>query len=288
MKRYLHGILMALVLACGLASSGCAAGTKPPTGFLNETLTRDGRTFRYVVYVPRDYDAAKNWPLILFLHGSGESGTDGLKQVGVGLGSAIVANPSEWPFIVVFPQKPDLIAAWEEFDAPVMDMVARARKDYNVDTRRLYLTGLSMGGHGAWIFGARHADMWAAVAPICGYAGLPDSDPAQPLSAAYPEIKDPGLRLLLSRSWPNGRDIHPATVNEMAKELKAMPLWVFHGELDPLVPVGEAKRLVAAVKAAGGDPKLTVYPGVDHNAWDRAYRTEHLADWFLAHKKPGG
>jgi predicted peptidase len=285
MKRWYRRAALVAAFVCILATGAFAADAKPVSGFLTETLTQGGQTFPYVVYVPRNYDASKKWPLILFLHGAGESGADGLKMVQVGIGSAIQLNPEKWPFIVVFPQKPNIVDPWEKYDGAVMAMVNRARKDYNVDGSRLYLTGLSMGGHGTWILGARHADLWAAVAPICGYAGLPDSDPAQPLDAAYPDIKDPNLRLLLAGSWPNGRDIHPATVDEMARDLKDMPLWAFHGEADQTVPVEESRRLVAAVKAAGGSPKLTTYPGVDHNAWDRAYRTEDLAAWFLSHKK---
>jgi predicted peptidase len=285
MRRWSRWAAFAAAFVCVLAAGAFAADQKPPTGFLAETLTQGGQTYRYVVYVPRNYDATRQWPLILFLHGAGECGTDGWKHVGVGLGAAIVANAAAWPFIVVLPQKPELVNAWEEYDEPLMAMVAKARKDYNVDGNRLYLTGLSQGGHGTWILGARHADMWAAIAPICGYAGLPDSDPAQKLETAYPAITDPGLRALLSRSWPNGTNIHPATVDEMARDLKDMPLWAFHGEADQTVPVQESKRLVAAVKAAGGDPKITTYPGVDHNSWDRAYRTEHLGDWFLSHTK---
>lgn len=277
--------LMAAFLGM-VASLGFATDETPKTGFLSETLTHDGKAYAYMVYVPPKYDAAKNWPLILFLHGAGESGTDGRRQIDVGLGSAIKANPDKWPFIAVFPQKPDLIAAWEEYDAPLMEMVAKARKDYNVDERRMYLTGLSMGGHGTWIMGARHADMWAAVAPICGYAGLPDSDPNQKFDSGYTTVTDFGLRVLLYRSWPNGRSIRPDTIKAMARDLKTTPLWAFHGDKDITVPYEETTRLIAAVKAAGGKPKMTIFPGVDHNSWDKAYREMGLADWFLSHRRP--
>jgi predicted peptidase len=257
----LPALLTAGLCMAALAAPAGAAEKHPQTGFLFETLQDGGQAYPYVVYVPRNYDALKKWPLIVFLHGAGESGADGLKMVQVGVGSAIQLNEAEWPFIVIFPQKPNVQLAWEDIDKPVMEMLVRARKDYNVDGTRLYLTGLSQGGHGTWILGARHAALWAAVAPICGYADLRRETP------------------------PAGEKPFPASLEDIGKALKATPLWAFHGEADSVVPVAETKALVAAVKAAGGDPKMTLYPGVDHNSWDKAYRTEHLGDWFLAHKK---
>lgn len=243
------------------AAPANAAEPEVQPGFLFKTLKHGGESYPYVVYVPRNYDASRKWPLIVFLHGAGESGTDGLKQMQVGIGSAIQLNAAEWPFIVLMPQKPNVKLAWEDLDEPVMEMLARARKDYNVDGSRLYITGLSQGGHGTWILGARHADLWAAIAPVCGYAGL--------------RLETP----------PSGEKPFPATLQDIGKALKDMPLWAFHGEADQVVSVTETKNLVAAVEAAGGHPRMTLYPGVDHNSWDKAYRTEHLGDWFLSHRK---
>jgi len=235
------------------------------TGFLFETLRSNGIDYKYVVYVPREYDPGKAWPTIVFLHGAGESGTDGLKPVIQGLGSAIMWSPERWPFLVVIPQKPDIRHQWEQHDEAVMAMLARARKDYNVDGKRIYLTGLSQGGYGTWVLGARHADTWAAIAPICGYAGgFSRREPDIPANLPKP---------------------FTGTLADIGRPLKDMPVWAFHGEADNVVPVKETKDLVAAVKEAGGDPKMTLFPDIDHNSWDKAYREMDLYAWFLAHRK---
>ncbi len=253
----------AAALVSALLAGGCAGGPRPsgagriPTGFLFESLTSGGRTFPYAVYVPRTYDGTSAWPLILFLHGKGESGTDGRKMTRTGLGPAIRRRPKEWPFLVVFPQKPTEDSEWEEFEPPVMEILARVRERYRVDSSRIYLTGLSQGGHGTWVLGARHAGLWAAIAPVCGYAGSPLPD-----EAAF-----------------------HGPVPELAQHLAPTPVWAFHGEADPVVPVAATLEMVAAIRSAGGDPKVTVYPGVKHDAWDRAYRDEGLAVWLLARSR---
>ncbi|MBK8978430.1 MAG: dienelactone hydrolase family protein [Planctomycetes bacterium] len=219
----------------------CAPLVAQTTGFLARSLEHGGREHRYVLFVPPGFDPARQWPLILFLHGAGECGTDGWKQVAVGLAPAILSDVAAWPFLVLLPQKPDVHDAWEDHDELVMAMLERTRADYPVDPARIFLTGLSQGGHGTWVLGARHADRFAALAPVCGYG-----EPA-------------GL----------------------AAELARRPIWAFHGEADRAVPVRQSKELVAAVREAGGHAMLSLYPGVGHNAWDRAYRDEGLARWFL-------
>lgn len=255
------------VAALASATPAEAAETRP-TGFLFKTLKHGNRDYKYVVYVPREYDGKKPWPTIMFLHGAGESGADGVRPMIVGLGSAIQLAPEKWPFLVIFPQKADIRHQWEQHEAAVMAMLERTRKEYKVDADRTYLTGLSQGGHGSWVIGAHHADVWAAVAPICGYAGgflrrAPDHPADLPLPFT-------------------------GTPEELGGPLKDVPLWAFHGDADSIVPVQETKDLVAAVEKAGGKPKMTIFPGVDHNSWDKAYREMDLAAWFLSHSRRSG
>jgi predicted peptidase len=205
-----------------------------------------GRTYPYAAYVPRDYDPAKPWPLIVFLNGAGECGTDGQRQLTQGLMPAILNKPQEWPFVVLFPQKPDQKSAWEDHDAYVLAIIDAAKKTYNIDASRVYLTGLSQGGHGTWAIGSRYPERFAALAPICGYG--------------KPEL--------------------------IAPTLTTMPIWAFHGSVDKVVLPEQSQRLVDAVKAAGGNATLTLYAGVDHGSWDRAYREENLGRWFLTQQKP--
>ncbi|HEY3267499.1 MAG TPA: PHB depolymerase family esterase [Armatimonadota bacterium] len=256
--KILFPVAAALAAACITTAPAVARASKTPTGFILKSLKANGAAYPYAVYVPRNYDSSKKWPLILFLHGSGESGADGLKMCQVGIGSAIQMNAEKWPFIVVFPQKPNIPDQWEVHEAAVMAMVAQARKDYNVDGSRLYLTGLSQGGHGSWVIGARHADLWAAVAPICGYGMERRADANNP---------------------PKETDA------DLGRALKDTPVWAFHGLADTVVDPQQTKDLVAAVEAAGGRPKATYYPGVNHDSWDKAYHDEDLGAWFLSHSR---
>ena len=227
------------------SSQGSAMSTTVP-GISFLKINASGRTYPYAAYVPRDYDASKPWPLIVFLNGSGECGTDGQRQLTQGLLPAILNKPQEWPFVVLFPQKPDQKSAWEDHSAYVLAIIDAAKQTYNIDASRVYLTGLSQGGHGTWAIGSMYPDRFAALAPICGY-GKPD---------------------------------------EIGPKLKSMPIWAFHGAMDKVVLPEQSQKLVDAAKAAGGNVTLTLYPGVDHGSWDRAYREENLGRWFLTHQKP--
>lgn len=230
------------------------------TGFLFKSFKHEGAEYKHVVFVPRGYTPDKDWPCVVFLHGAGECGKDGLKQVAQGLGQAILWNESAWPCIVVIPQKPEQGKQWEDYDAAVMGMLAQARKEYRIDASRISLTGLSQGGHGSWTLGAAHADVWSAVAPICGYVSRNRTGEAE-----------------------------EAEASRLAGALKGIPVWAFHGEADEVVKPEQTRIMVAAFKRVGVDIKASFYPGVNHGSWDRAYREEKdaggLAAWLLAQKR---
>lgn len=233
----------AVSLFCAVAAAQQVPSptAKPPvTGFLAKSLTVGGIERRYVLYLPRDYRADRRWPLVVFLNGMGECGTDGWKHIDVGLGPAMRAEPERWPFVVVFPQKPDKPSQWIDHDDMVLAMVAATEAECAIDGTQRFLTGLSQGGAGTWAIGAKHRPMWAAIAPVCGY-GRP---------------------------------------SDVAEALRDLPIWAFHGEADPTVLVKETQALVAAVEAAGGTPLCTLYPRVGHNSWDKAYRASGLAEWL--------
>lgn len=238
------GLAGALLLAS--IESACATQPSPPSplrpGFQAETIEVDGATRRYVCFVPPGYRSDQRWPLLVFLHGAGECGDDGWKQVAVGLGPAVLLNAAAWPCVILFPQKPLIGDAWEQHEAMVMAMVAKTQGQLAIDDHRICLTGLSQGGHGTWVLGARHPDLWAALAPICGYGAA----------------------------------------EEIAPPLRSMPIWCFHGEDDKAVPCAQSKDLVAAVIAAGGHADFTLYAQTGHNSWDKAYRESTLAQWLMA------
>lgn len=213
------------------------------SGFLDRSVSVDGEDRRYVVSVPFNCDRSKPQPAILFLHGRGECGRDGLFQLFNGLMPAIVRNRSEWPFLCIYPQKGTQDSEWFE-ERPLLDAIlAAVDQEFKVDPHRRYLTGLSQGGRGTLRLAKHLRWQFAAIAAVCGWA---DASVA-------------------------------------GRELADLPVWLFHGEDDLAVPPKGSKDVHAAILAANGDSKLTLYPGVGHNSWDRAYRDEKLSDWFLSH-----
>lgn len=230
------------------------AARMPATGFVFKTVTIGERKMDYVVYVPRQYGPETQMlPAIVFLHGSGESGRDGQKQIAQGIGTNILWNADRWPCIVMMPQKPSSQLQWEDEDDLVMKMLEETKREYRIDDKRIALTGLSQGGHGTWSIGAAHPDVWCALAPICGYA-----------------------------DQHNGK----LSPEEIAGKLKGVPMWVFHGEDDDVVSPEQSKKVVEAMKRAGGtDVKLTLYPKTNHGSWDKAYGEKELPGFLMMGKK---
>jgi predicted peptidase len=235
------------------------------TGFLDRTLKLKGATQRYQVYVPFGWTKSQRLPVILFLHGAGERGDNGLAQTQVGLGGSLRFRPERWPAIVVMPQCPKE-SWWSAPQAMELALAAldAALKEFKGDRERVYLTGLSMGGYGTFAIGSKHAARFAALVPICGGVRLPRR-------AGRPEQPDTGVDLY----------------SETAKGIGATPIWIFHGAADPTVPVTESRKMTEAIKAAGGNPKYTEYPGVGHNSWDKAYAEEELPKWLFAQRRSG-
>jgi predicted peptidase len=164
-------LILAMILIAATALSAAPASFKAPAerGYLMRSVTVGDKDMKYVVYVPSAYDPAKPMPTIVFLNGAGECGTDGLKEV-FHFGTAVMLNSEKWPFLILFPQKQDVKTLWEDEEPMVMAIIERSRKEFNIDSTRLYLTGLSQGGHGTWAIAARHPDLFAAIAPVCGWA----------------------------------------------------------------------------------------------------------------------
>lgn len=158
-----------IALAAGLVGSSGARAQQPgqqKAAVLNRQIVRTVR-LDYLAYVPADYgkDKEKKWPVLLFLHGSGESGSD-VEKVKVHGPPKLVAAGKDLPFIVISPQCPSAREGWDpETLTALLDEVG---EKYTVDPDRVYLTGLSMGGYGTWALAAAHPERFAAIAPICG------------------------------------------------------------------------------------------------------------------------
>jgi lysophospholipase L1-like esterase/poly(3-hydroxybutyrate) depolymerase len=220
----------------------------------------DGQSLGYRLLTPRDYDAAKDYPVVLFLHGAGERGTDNEAQLKHG--APLFAKPEmreKFPCFVIVPQCPpgekwvDLDWSAESLRQPerpssamvlALAALAAVQEEFSTDANRVYVTGISMGGYGTWDLIARYPERFAAAVPVCG-----GGDPAK-ISAA-----------------------------------KKVPLWAFHGENDEVVKVTRTTELIEALRAAGGEPLVTLYPNTGHDSWTNAYSEPELLPWLFAQKR---
>lgn len=233
---------------------------------MNRTVVINGTAYPYTVYVPRDWTPSRAWPVILSLHGAGERGNDGVRQMQIGAASAIRSHPERVPAIVVFPQAPAETRWLGEPADAAMRALGEAIAEFRGDRDRVYVTGLSMGGYGTIHLALAHPDRFAALVVVCG--GL-FPHPSTTAVQTSPLVKDA-----------------PDAYAFVAQSLRNMPIWLFHGDSDPVIPVDESRRMVAALKAAGApNVRYTEYAGVGHNAWDRAYREAELWTWLFAQKR---
>lgn len=220
------------------------ASATPPSeeSFAGEISLKVG--YRYLLSLPDGYqpNEAKTWPLLVFLHGAGERGDD-LSLLNKHGPPKLIAAGKKFDAIVVSPQVPEKnIWNAHAVKALVDDLV----KKYRVDTQRLYLTGISMGGFGTWDTALAYPDTFAAIAPICGGAGV-------------------GF--------------------VMADRIKDLPCWIFHGDKDGAVSVDFSLKIHGALKKAGSDAKLTIYPGVGHDCWTMSYDNPELWSWMFSQRK---
>jgi predicted peptidase len=251
-KLFATGIGMISLLTLNLSAQD-APKSSPDTGQTPRSfeLVRTERLQgNYLLFLPSNFDRNKPWPLLLFLHGAGERGSD-LHLVTKHGPPRIVSENPDFPFILVSPQCPAGETWSNETLLALLEVVSR---DLPVDPKRIYLTGLSMGGYGAWSLAMAYPEKFAAVAPICG-----------------------------------GGSILPVLLTNPAKRaaLRALPVWAFHGAKDNVVQLSESERMIDALKRIGNPAKLTVYPEAGHDSWTETYENQELFDWFLQHEKTG-
>ncbi len=167
----MSSVALALVPWLALAAPP-PPGPPVATGFLFKEVLVAEKKFAYCVYVPPEYAADQRWPVILFLHGSGQCGTDGLSQTEIGLPRIARKRRARCPAIVVMPQCPPG-AAWEgDMARMALRCLEQTSTEYNLDPHRVYLTGLSLGGAGCWLIGAAVPDRFAAIVPVCGFGDV--------------------------------------------------------------------------------------------------------------------
>lgn len=229
------------------------------TGFLDRTLLWQEREYRYQLFRPRGEAPDAGWPLILFLHGAGERGRDGVLQTQVGLGAAIRRHIARFPAVVLFPQVP-AGRYWSRPDMAEMAMACLEQTcmSERIDLQRIYLVGNSMGGTGVWYLGARYPGTFAALVPVCGGVNFPAAASGDPDSEENHVI-------YLAR----------------AEAIAATPVWAFHGDADPVVSVGFSQGMVNAMASMGKASRYTEYPGHGHDAWEPAFADPALWDWVF-------
>jgi hypothetical protein len=221
------------------SSSDAAAGLNP---FTSEKAGLD-----YLLYLPESYDSNEAWPLIIFLHGAPFRGVplDLLAEEAL---PHQLENEDDFPFIVLTPLGDGEYEFWAE-DKLIEDLFVLLEEFqtlYNVDQKRIFLTGTDMGGNGVWVIGLKNPEYFAAIAPVNGYFGFPFEVP------------------------------------ENICDLKDVPVWAFHSERQEDIPLEAEKDLIDALNECGGNAKITVSPRMGIDMKVNVYRNPELFDWFLA------
>ncbi|HEY6503231.1 MAG TPA: dienelactone hydrolase family protein [Chitinophagaceae bacterium] len=258
-----------LLLGLFITLKGASLQAQDHSLYEKHWFIQNGDTLPYRILFPENYDPAKKYSLVLFLHGRGESGTDNEKQLTHG--AKLFLNDStrkKYPAIVVFPQcspksywsnaqtvmtesknsKRTFYFVEEGEPSSAMKLVLALLdnlfKRYPVQKEQVYVMGLSMGGMGVFEIVRRKPGVFASAIAICGGA-------------------------------------HPAT----APQLINTKWWVFHGAKDDLVLPEYSEKMVEALKKAKASVKFTLYPAANHNSWDPAFAEPGLLDWLFAQHK---
>lgn len=255
----LLGLLISMTPSIALADDAWQAD------FSKQTITDDqGASLGYRLLTPEELsseaESKQQYPLVLFLHGAGERGSDNTAQLKHGVHDFYQRRETN-PCFVVVPQCPEE-KRWVETDwsepngkntfpeqpSEPMRLAMQVIRDLiaagNVDPQRVYVTGLSMGGYGTWYAAGLEGHPFAAAAPICG-----GGDP----------------------TW--------------AERYVGLPLWVFHGDADTAVPVGRSREMVEAIRNAGGDVRYTEYEDVGHDSWTRTYKDDDFHQWLFKQQR---
>ena len=263
----MKAIVIALVLFATAHSNKAAA--QDTSVYIKKVFIRGNDSMPYRLLLPRDFDSSKKYPMVLFLHGEEQRGSDNVKQLSIGSQQFLQGNiRRRYPAIVVFPQCPEnsfwsnVIIAKEkktkktlyQFQPDgeptkamdlVMDLQRNLMQTLPVDSNEIYVMGLSMGGMGTFEIVRRMPQVFAAAVPIAG-----------------------------------GAD------SSTAKAIRKTAFWIFHGENDNVVPVKFSKDMVIALQSyyTTTDMQFTTYSGVGHNSWEKVFADPELLRWLFAQR----
>jgi predicted peptidase len=246
-----------LTFVAALVGLNASRGADLDTLLEKKTFTQGKATLAYRLLKPEGYDGKTAYPLVIFLHGAGERGTDNKAQMKHGVKNFASDDVrKKYPCFLIVPQCPPNPARWADWTAKgttekpteplalVLGLIDEMKKNYKIDDKRIYITGLSMGGFGTWDLLSRKPDLFAAAIPICG-GGAPDA----------------------------------------AAKFAKVPIWAFHGAKDTVVKPERSREMIEALKKAGGKPKYTEYPEAAHDSWTKTYADPAVLEWLFAQKK---
>ena len=243
-KIFATNLLLCFSLAVLLMS--CKSDSMDAPAVVQQEIYNTG-SLSYLLFMPVDTKAQEQgkFPLILSLHGIGERGNDLQRLKRDGLPKLLDGN-NAFPFIVISPQCP-LSTEWyyDRTDTLLIKLLDEVIARHPIDTKRIYVTGFSMGGIGAWDLAIRNPNRFAAVLPIAARA-------------------EGGWNVCV---------------------LQAVPVWAFHGAKDDVVDLFKAESIVNALRNCGGNIQFTVYPEVGHDAWTRTYNDSEVYDWLLRQRR---
>jgi predicted peptidase len=250
MRRFvcLVGVLGALALR--------VMGQGKIDGFESRMYTNEaGKIMPYRLFIPAQYNPQRTYPLVLWLHGAGGTGTDNLRQIsgdqipGTHLWTK-AENQAVQPMFVLAPQSQ---SGWVLPKEPglnpelqmAMGVLESVRKEYRIDTKRIYVAGQSLGGFATWAVITSYPRLFAAAIVLCNSGSLP----------------------------------------KLARNIRNLPVWVFQGEKDSSLFVTASVEMVEAIRKAGGNAQYTSYPDAGHDIWERAFSEPSLVKWLFAQHK---
>lgn len=238
--KFLFAGLSLLLYAAGFNTAQTETKMKRQIEKRIQTTYSTKINLNYLLYLPKDYDSKDKLPLMIFLHGSGERGND-LELVKRNGPPKLVEEGKDFPFVIISPQCPNGVR-WKT--EPLIALIDEVVKSYKIDTNRIYITGLSMGGYGTWKLANEIPNRLAAIVPVCGWGD-------------------------------------PFTICEIGD----LPVWAFHGEKDPVVPIKKTQDMVDALKLCKGNVQLTVYQDAGHDSWTETYNNPEVYKWLLEHSR---
>lgn len=234
---------------------------KTNSGLVQRAIQANGRTYPFEVFLPPGWKAHTKRPVILFLHGAGHRLNLGESGAATSVAQRFISYQNQKEAIVVFPRcYIDEFWTQPHIAAVALQALEAAAREFHGDAERTYLIGLSMGGFGTWYIASRNPGKFAALVVVCGGIRTPET-------IAIPAVSS---------------EENPYT--DTARKLSKVPVWIFHGDKDDVIPVSESRQMAKALRAQGAKVRYAEYAGVGHNAWDKAFAEPEIFAWLFAQR----